>query len=318
MSFVLIFGTGTALAQTENSTYKMVADQFEYHFNMSSYDSIFNMFSKTMKKGLPANKLAEFLTSLKSQAGNLKEKQFMRYENGTYASYKATFKRARYALNISVDNNSLINGLFLRPFIDSELPVMERNITNIKLPFIDEWTVVWGGDTKEINYHVENEAQKNAFDMVILDSLGNSYKTTGETNNDYYAFGKEIFAPCRGEIVLVVDGIKDNKPGQLNPYYLPGNTVILRTNNDEYLIFGHFKQHSIIVFEGQIVAQDELLGLCGNSGNSSEPHLHFHIQNVEDMNVANGVKCYFEKVIINGTLKKDYSPIQGDKIKNDD
>ena len=57
-----------------------------------------------------------------------------------------------------------------------------------------------------------------------------------------------------------------------------------------FLFFAHFKQNSIRVKQGQIIKQGELLGLCGNSGNSSEPHLHFHIQNVENMNIATGVK----------------------------
>ena len=152
---------------------------------------------------------------------------------------------------------------------------------------------------------------------MIKDEKGNSYKTNGATNEDYYAFGKDLIAPCDGEVVLVVDGVKDNKPGELNPIYVPGNTVIIKTANNEYLFFAHFKQHSIAVKQGQKVKQGELLGLCGNSGNSSEPHLHFHIQNVEDMNVATGVKCYFERLVVNGEIKTDYSPIQKDKIKSE-
>ena len=58
-----------------------------------------------------------------------------------------------------------------------------------------------GGDTKELNYHVESEAQKNAFDILILNEKGNSFKTDGKTNEDYYAFGKDLIAPCDGEVV---------------------------------------------------------------------------------------------------------------------
>ena len=159
--------------------------------------------------------------------------------------------------------------------------------------------------------------QKNAFDIVVTNEKGKSYKTDGKTNEDYYAFGKDIIAPCDGEIVLVVDGIKDNTPGILNPIFIPGNTVIIKTQNNDYLFFAHLKQHSIIVKQGQKVKQGQLLGLCGNSGNSSEPHLHFHIQNVEDMNSATGVKCYFDKIQVNGFLKADYSPIQKDRISNE-
>jgi len=44
--------------------------------------------------------------------------------------------------------------------------------------------------------------------------------------------------------------------------------------------------------------------------------LHFHIQNVEDINKATGAKCYFDEIIVNGKLKNDYSPVKSDKIEN--
>ncbi|MCX6151344.1 MAG: peptidoglycan DD-metalloendopeptidase family protein [Ignavibacteriales bacterium] len=307
----------TLFAQTEKAVYKSVADKLEYFYNTEKYDSVFALFSSEMQNFLPLNKTIDFLTGLKSQAGKITKRQFVKYVNGTYASYKTNFERALYAVNISVDNNSKINGLFVKPFTEDNLPKIDRNSTKLTLPFKGEWTVIWGGDTKELNYHIESPAQKNAFDFVITDIKGNSFKTDGKTNEDYYAFGKELIAPCDGEIVLVVDGVKDNIPGNLNPVYLPGNTVIIKTMNNEYLFFAHFKQHSIKVTEGQKVKQGMVLGLCGNSGNSSEPHLHFHIQNVEDMNVATGVKCFFDKLIVNGQTKTDYSPIKKDKIKSE-
>lgn len=314
---VLTFFMNNIFGQTEKVIYKTVADNFETQYNKSNYDSIFVMFSPEMQNALPLDKTTDFLTGLKSQAGQITKRQFVKYVNGTYASYKTNFERALYSVNISIDNNSKINGLFVKPFSDDSLPKIERNTTKLKLPFNGEWTVIWGGDTKELNYHVESPAQKNAFDIVIKDAKENSFKTDGKINEDYYAFGKEIIAPCDGEIVLVVDGVKDNKPGELNPIYVPGNTIILKTADNEYLFFAHFKQHSIKVIEGQKVKQGQVLGLCGNSGNSSEPHLHFHIQNVEDMNIATGVKCYFDKIIVNGQIKTDYSPIKNDKIKNE-
>ena len=68
--------------------------------------------------------------------------------------------------------------------------------------------------------------------------------------------------------------------------------------------------------QGQKVQQGDLLGLCGNSGNTKEPHLHFHIQNVEDMSIAKGAKAYFEEILVNGELKKDHSPVKFEKVKN--
>jgi murein DD-endopeptidase MepM/ murein hydrolase activator NlpD len=231
-------------------------------------------------------------------------------------SYKTTFDRSLASLNVSVDENSKINGIYVSAYVDNNLPKLERNATKLILPFAGEWNITWGGDTKELNYHVESQAQKNAFDILIMDAKGKTYKNEGKKNEDYYAFGKELFAPCDGEIVLSVDGVKDNQPGDLNPIYVPGNTVIIKTANNEFLFFAHFKNHSILVKEGQKVKQGQVLGLCGNSGNSSEAHLHFHMQNVENMNIATGVKCYFENIYVNGIPQKDCSPIKNDKISN--
>ncbi len=306
-----MFGFG----QGEKEAYKNVAAEFETYYNSGEYQKIFELFSADMKGALPLDKTTDFLQGLAHQAGKIKTREFVRYKQ-SYAVYKTQFERAVLAVNISLDNYANINGLLVEPFVEDNLPKPARNTTDLMLPFTDEWTVVWGGDTKEQNYHVESKAQKNAFDLVITDANGKSFKTDGKTNEDYYAFGKELLAPCAAEVVLVVDGIKDNSPGELNPMYVPGNTVILKIANNEYLFFAHFKQSSIVVKPGQQLKQGELLGLCGNSGNSSEAHLHFHIQNVEDMNQATGIKCYFNTILVNGSTKNDYSPIQGDKIRN--
>ncbi|WP_010134171.1 DUF3887 domain-containing protein [Ochrovirga pacifica] len=304
-----------SFGQAEKENAKKISAEFEKHFNSEHYQTIFNLFSPEMKDALPLEKTIDFLKGLKTQAGNIQQREFVNYQN-TYASYKTTFQKAVFLINISINSNAKINGFFIKPYTENNLSTLKRNKTKLILPFNGLWTVFWGGDTKEVNYHVTNKAQKNAFDILITDKNGKTFKTDGKTNEDYYAFGKKISAPCNATVVLVVNGIKDNTPGELNPMYVPGNTVILKTKNNEYLFFAHFKQHSIAVKQGQNVKQGDLLGLCGNSGNSSEAHLHYHIQNTEDMNKATGIKCYFNQIIVNGELKNDYSPIKGDKIKN--
>lgn len=304
----------TVFGQTEKPTYKNVSDNFEKFYNAENYDSIFSMFSKEMQSALPLDKTKEFLTGLNSQAGKIQKREFIKYKS-TYAIYKTQFDKTLFSVNISLDNNSKINGLLVNAFKDESLPKIERNKTKMSLPFKDEWTVVWGGDTKELNYHVESNAQKNAFDIIIINKKGNSYKTNGKTNQDFYAFGKQLFAPCDGEVVLVIDGVNDNKVGEMNSVDVGGNTVIIKTTNNEFVVFCHFKNKTIVVKKGQQVKQGQVLGQCGNSGHSSEPHLHFHLQNGIDMNTATGIKCYFDKLNVNGKLMTDYSPIQKEKIK---
>ena len=302
-------------AQSENINNKTATDSFIAQYNAGNYKSIFASFSSEMKAALPIDQTILFLSGLQLQAGKILSREFLKYEQ-TSALYKTKFEKTTFTVSISIDESKNINGFFIKPYTEDTIVKSERNKTKMILPFNEEWTVFWGGDTKELNYHVEHPAQKNAFDLVITDDKGKSYKTDGKTNEDYYAFGKDIIAPCDGEIVLVVDGIKDNIPGILNPIYIPGNTVIIKTANNEYIFLAHFKQNSIKVKLGQKVKQGQLLGQCGNSGNSSEAHLHFHIMNTEDMNTATGIKCYFESIQVNGEMKNDYSPIRKEKITN--
>jgi murein DD-endopeptidase MepM/ murein hydrolase activator NlpD len=305
-----------AVAQNETTISKTVANEFQEKYNAKDYEGVFTMFAKEMKDFMPHDKALAFLNGLHTEAGNIKERIFMKYPQANVALYKTTFERVVVALFISVDANSKINGLMVKPYVTEKLPELKRNISKLILPFNEEWTVFWGGDTKEQNYHVAYKSQKNAFDMIITNAAGKSHKNDGKNNEDYYAFGKDLIAPASGEVVLVVDGVKDNKPGVTNPNYVPGNTVIIKTSNNEYLFFAHFKQHSIKVKQGQKIQQGDLLGLCGNSGNTTEPHLHFHIQNVEDMNIATGAKAYFEEILVNGELIKEHSPVKFEKVKN--
>ena len=290
-----------------------MSTKFVSFYNVDKNDSIVAMFSPEMNAALPLDKFSQVTAGLKVQFGVIKKIRFVRLQSAS-ALYETTFDNAVLGMTITLNPKNEIAGLLFKPYTEAKEII--RNNTKMKLPFKGEWSVTWGGDTKEQNYHVESVAQKNAFDFLIYDEKGLTHKGTGEANEDYYAFGKELYAPCDGEVVLVVDGIKDNIPGVLNPIYIPGNTVIIKTANGEFVFFAHFKQHSIVVKQGQKVTTGALLGLCGNSGNSSEPHLHFHLQNTEDMTKATGAKCFFDQLKVNGVLKSDYSPVKGDKISH--
>ncbi len=312
MVFTLLL-FNAAFSQIEKDNYKQISSKFVAYFNENKTDSIVAMFSPAMKAALPLDKFREVSAGLKTQLGSIYKTRFVRLQNAT-ALYETNFDSAVLGMTISVNAKNEIAGLLFKPY--TEAKAIERNTTKMKLPFKGEWTVFWGGDTKDQNYHVESIAQKNAFDILQYDEKGSTHKGTGQVNEDYYAFGKELYAPCEGEVVLVVDGIKDNVPGTLNPIYIPGNTVIVKTANGEYVFFAHFKQNSIVVRQGQQVNTGQLLGLCGNSGNSSEPHLHFHLQNIEDMTIATGAKCFFDQIKVNGVMKAYYSPVKGDRIES--
>ena len=313
-SCIFIALAQASYTQTEKLNYKETSAKLQQWYNAQQYDSIFQLFSPEMQAALPLNKTKDFFSGLFSTAGKIKQRDFVEYASSA-ANYTTQFERGTFSIFLSVNETPAISGLLIQPCQPANLPSIERNTTPLQLPFSGEWTVIWGGDTKEQNYHVAYKAQKNAFDMVITGNNNLSYKTDGKSNEDYYAFGQLITAPCDAEVVLAVDGIKENKPGTLNPVYIPGNSIILKTAANEYILLAHLKQFSLKVKQGDKVKQGRLLGLCGNSGNSSEPHLHLHMQNAEDMTIATGVKCYFSQLVVNGSAKNDYSPVQGDKIQ---
>jgi murein DD-endopeptidase MepM/ murein hydrolase activator NlpD len=304
----------TGCNNTQN-IYDLATQSFVENYNSENYDSIFMAFSDEMKTALPLNDTINFFDNLQSQHGRIIEYELTEKVQTSY-SYKMLFERNIFTVNISFDAQFYINGLYITIFEENNYPIADRNTTKLILPFYDEWMVFWGGDTKELNYHVENAAQKNAFDFVIMDNYGKTFINDGTVNEDYYAFGREVIAPCDGKIVLAVDGVKDNIPGKMNPYFATGNTVIMRTENNEYILFAHLKQNSLMAAEGQDVKRGDIIGLCGNSGNSSEAHLHLHIQNIEDINFATGMKSYFECIMVNGEEILDYSPIQNDRVRN--
>ncbi len=121
-------------------------------------------------------------------------------------------------------------------------------------------------------------------------------------------------------VTYAVDGVHDNVPGEMNTIFVPGNTVIIKHAAGEYSLFAHFKQNSIRVKTGDKITKGQLIGLCGNSGNSSEAHLHYQLQDKPFFAAEASVKVFFDKLNVKRAekteSKSDYSPVRGDVISN--
>jgi len=104
----------------------------------------------------------------------------------------------------------------------------------------------------------------------------------------------------------------------MNPYILVGNCVVIQHRRDEYSVLAHLQCGSIVVKAGEKVALGRLVGKCGSSGNSAEPHLHYHLQDSAIFQDARGIKCRFTKVMVTtvgrSELRTDYSPVKGEII----
>lgn len=301
-------------SQSESDNYLKAIEAYKLYYNSHSYDSLYNMFAQEMQKAISLEVLKQQMDGLHQQIGAVGDISFIEDVNGVKI-YKVNHESMVMEYSIVLNSNNQITGLRPQQYRDRSIKVIERNTTKMILPFKEEWFVFWGGTEVTQNYHVAYPNQKYAYDIMMVKD-GKSYKGDPKKNESYYVFGKEIIAPCEAKVVKVITGVHDNIPGELNPQQLTGNTVVLETQNKEYLLFAHLKLGSVNVEEGQMVKQGDLLGQCGNSGNTTEAHLHLSLQNTIEMSAATGGKLFFDKILVNGEIKEDYLPVKNDKIQN--
>jgi hypothetical protein len=168
-----------------------------------------------------------------------------------------------------------------------------RPHVSIRVPTDKEMIVAWGGDSVATNYHALFPDQRWAYDLVIEPAGTGSSRL-----QDYGCFGTEVVAPLAGKVVAAQDGLPDHLPGPpSDPADPEGNHVVLETQDGTYLVIAHLRQRSIAVKAGERVAEGQRLGDCGNSGISSEPHVHIHLQRqrpgTHPPNVAEGLPLFF-------------------------
>jgi urea transporter len=149
----------------------------------------------------------------------------------------------------------------------------------LALPFSGKWTVWQGFDGK----WTHRGSWRHAYDFVITDEAGNTYRNEGSETEDYYAFRKPVLSPVRGRVVTVINDLPDNPISQADKTNNWGNAIIINDPRGFYVELSHFAQNSIKVEEGDWVERGAILGLCGNSGYSPQPHIHVQVQLTEDL-----------------------------------
>lgn len=312
--------TGIVFSQPAKQDVQKAAEGFVEAYNGKRYAEIEQQFNAQMKAAISGDKLKEFLDGAHQQFGKIVSIGEPRSVAPAAAIFPANFERGKLDLQVALDGEGKVAALRLSPPSPEKPKTASRNKTKLMLPFRDDWFIFWGGDTVEKNYHQNAPTQRFAFDIVKIDSGGQTHKGDGTKNEDYYAFGQELLAPAAGVVTYVVDDVHDNKPGEMNRMYVPGNLVIIKHAENEYSLLAHFKQNSIRVKVGDQVKQSQVIGLCGNSGNSSEPHLHVQVQSTPFFQDEASMKVFFESVVVKRSGKSEvfdgYSPEKGDIVSN--
>lgn len=147
---------------------------------------------------------------------------------------------------------------------------------HIHLPFYGEWTVSQAYDGKLTH----KDDWRYALDFVVTSDDEKTYRLPAEQLSDYYCYQLPVLAPADGEVVTIEDGISDNRIGDVDLQHNWGNTIIIKHAEQLYSKLSHLKKDSFKVRIGDRVKKGDVLGLCGSSGRSPEPHLHFQLQAV--------------------------------------
>lgn len=214
----------------------------------------------------------------------------------------------------------------------------------IEFPLRGEWLSPNTPGKRVPSHGTDKFGERYAYDFLQVDWNRNGkpfYKTDllrylllGIPLSQCYCWGKEIYAPCDGEIIVAEDGyterpivhfMSDLFVALKNAYFLDpekdgfrsvaGNYIIMKCADNVYAAFAHLQRGSITVSANQRVKKGEVLGKIGHSGNSTAPHLHFQLMDSSEVLTAKGIPCAFERyeVYQNGEWKMVYHGIPTDK-----
>jgi len=325
-ALVAVGGAATAPPGYELSKQRVVAEGRAVALLVRAGDaeSIFARFTPELAKALPLAAVRQELVETRDSApiGARTAESALPLSPGRLG-YAAEYRwgKRTIVLQFLLDARGSIAWIALAP--PTSLPrdphAGRRLRARLSLPFEGSWWVVWGGPTERQNYHVVAPDQRHAYDLLVW-KAGGTHRGSGIRNADYWAWGKRVLAPAAGVVVRAVDGVRDNRPqvqveNRRNP---AGNHVVLDLGNGEYALLAHLRQGSVRVRQGQRVRAGDLLGLTGNSGNSSEPHLHFHVQDRPGLfGAARGLPISFGNYRADGVRVARGAPVQGQFIQKE-
>jgi murein DD-endopeptidase MepM/ murein hydrolase activator NlpD len=175
--------------------------------------------------------------------------------------------------------------------------------------------VGWGASLHTGHRWVLPEAY--GLDIARVGGSGLTYRGAGTKFSDYYAYGAEIRAAAAGKVVESANDVPEVQallqlPDESMEAYvarvrenqaklmklengLMGNYVLIDHGTGEYSLYAHLQPGTVRVRPGETVAAGALIGRLGSSGNSTEPHLHFHVCNGSALQ-CNGVPVSFSNI----------------------
>ena len=168
-----------------------------------------------------------------------------------------------------------------------------ENVVHLEFPLKDgTYYISQGGNHFILNHHYTISAQKYALDIHQLNHWGlRANKLIPHELDDYNIFQSLLYSPCDGQIIATVDQCENCIPPNRDPENLAGNYIAIRMKDTDYvIILAHLQKGSILVNQGDMIHKGNPLARIGNSGNTTEPHLHIHcVKNPKEDFFFNGV-----------------------------
>lgn len=115
------------------------------------------------------------------------------------------------------------------------------------------------------------------------------------------AWNRPVYAMASGMVVRAVNTLRDNAIGETDRSNIDGNHVMIAHDDGTFSLYDHLRQGSVGVGVGDAVRAGQLLGRVGNSGNTSEPHLHLQLQTTADLDPAKAISIpmVFGDIVVN-------------------
>lgn len=158
-------------------------------------------------------------------------------------------------------------------------------------------------------------AQRFAIDWVRLED-GGTNAGDREDNSTYHIWGDEALAVADGTVVDLHDGVPENVPGEssraveITLETVAGNYVTLDLGGGYFAFYAHLQPGSLRASLGDRVRRGQVLGLVGNSGNSTEPHLHFHVSDGPKPLGAEGLPYVIDHFTVTGSTAGFGQPVR--------
>lgn len=162
-------------------------------------------------------------------------------------------------------------------------------------------------------------SEQFAIDWIKVDREGKAFRGDGKTPEQWLCYGAELLAVAPGTVVEVVRDLPDVPPGaaptNLTIPEIPGNRVILDLGGGRYAAYAHLAPHSATVHVGDRVRTGDKLGVLGNTGNTTGPHLHFQISDRPSLLDATSLPFVFESMQLQSRTPVNLDDIEIDSIK---